>query len=146
MPIYAEDLPEGAKLRLGVPVGQQKKGNNPSKYHAKKTARGNIKFPSEHEAKRFDELMLLLKAGKISDLRLQEEFVLQEGYTDLNGERVRPITYRADFTYSEEVRLPGVEEKQKIRVVEDAKGVRTPEYKIKRKMMQSKYGISIRET
>ena len=54
-------------------------------------------------------------------------------------ERVRPIVYRADFTYRERTGdgwRP---------VVEDVKGVRTKEYNMKRKMMLEKFGVKIRE-
>ena len=75
-----------------------------SKYHNRKAARitaaGNIlEFDSQKEARRYDELALLLAAGKIWDLKLQPEFTLQEAYTTLEGVRVRAIRYRADFSY-----------------------------------------------
>lgn len=56
-----------------------------------------------------------------------------------DSERVRPIVYRADFTYRERTGdgwRP---------VVEDVKGVRTKEYNMKRKMMLEKFGVRIRE-
>lgn len=58
-----------------------------------------IKFDSRKEAGRFQELSLELRAGKITNLRLQPEFTLQEGYTTPAGERIRAIRYRADFSY-----------------------------------------------
>jgi hypothetical protein len=48
----------------------------------------------------------------------------------------RPTEYRADFVYIDE---------DGWLVVEDAKGVRTPDYIIKRKLMLWLYGIKIRE-
>ena len=77
--------------------------------------------------------------GKIRDLRLQVNFTLQEGFTTAAGERVRPIVYRADFTYQEHT-TSGWRT-----VVEDVKGVRTKEYSMKRKMMLEKFGVDIRE-
>ena len=82
---------------------------------------------------------MLLRCGQIQDLRLQVNFTLQEGYTTADGERLRPIVYRADFTYRERTGdgwRP---------VVEDVKGVRTKEYNTKRKMMLEKFGVKIRE-
>ena len=82
---------------------------------------------------------MLLRCGQIQDLRLQANFTLQEGYTTADGERVRPIVYRADFTYRERTGdgwRP---------VVEDVKGVWTKEYNMKRKMMLEKFGVKIRE-
>ena len=54
-----------------------------SKYHNRKAARitaaGNIlEFDSQKEARRYDELALLLAAEKIRDLKLQPEYTLQE--------------------------------------------------------------------
>ena len=56
-----------------------------SKYHNRKAARitaaGNIlEFDSQKEARRYDELALLLAAEKIRDLKLQPEYTLQEAY------------------------------------------------------------------
>ncbi len=106
-----------------------------SKYHAKKESRGAITFDSMKEARRFDELMLLLRAGEIKDLKLQVNFTLMEGFTTIDGIKIKPITYRADFTYTEGDR----------RIVEDVKGVKTREYELKRKLMLDKYGVTVRE-
>lgn len=113
-----------------------------SKYHNTPTERitgdGNtLHFDSQKEARRYDHLILRLRAGQIRDLRLQVDFTLQEAYTDAEGRRVRAIRYRADFTYRERERL----------VVEDVKSraTRTKEYLIKRKMMKDRLGIDITE-
>ena len=128
--------------QLGQTAG---KSDKPGKYHNRKCtvtlpeSGRQIAFDSEREARRFGELRMLLRCGKIQDLRLQVNFTLQEGYTTADGERVRPIVYRADFTYRERTGdgwRP---------VVEDVKGVRTKEYNMKRKMMLEKFGVKIRE-
>lgn len=108
-----------------------------SKYHAVKDNRGGIKFDSKAEARRFDALMLLLKAGVISDLKLQPQFTLQEAYTTPDGVRVRAIRYVADYSY----RLNGD------LVVEDvkSKATKTRVYAIKKKLLQEKYGITVKE-
>lgn len=98
-----------------------------------------ITFDSEKEARRFGELRMRLRFNDIRDLRLQVNFTLQEGFTTAGGERVRPIVYRADFTYQE--RTPSGWRT----IVEDVKGVRTKEYSMKRKMMLEKFGVDIRE-
>ena len=120
--------------------------NNPAgKYHNRKCtvtlpeSGKSITFDSEKEARRFGELVLLQKAGNVRSLRLQVNFTLQEGYTTSEGERVRPIVYRADFTYQERTTYGWRT------VVEDVKGVRTKEYNMKRKMMLEKFGVDIRE-
>lgn len=100
-----------------------------SKYNNKKTIIDNIKFDSKAEANRYIELKMLEKARKISDLELQPKFILQEKYINNKGEKVRAITYKADFCYLEGNKI----------VVEDVKGVETKEFKIKRKLFENKY-------
>lgn len=93
-----------------------------SKYNNKKTIVDNIKFDSKVEANRYIELKMLEKARKISDLELQPKFILQEQYINNKGEKIRAITYKADFCYLEGNKI----------VVEDVKGVETKEFKINR--------------
>ena len=107
-----------------------------SKYHAKKTTVNGITFDSKREAARYSELLLLLRAGKISALRRQEKFVLIPAQRDTAGKVIeRECSYKADFAYIENGET----------VVEDVKGMRTKEYIIKRKLMLYRYGIRIRE-
>jgi hypothetical protein len=96
------------------------------KFGAKPTVVDGIKFPSKREAKRYGELKLLEQGGKISALRRQVRYRL-----------VQVVHYVADFVYIDE---SGVE------VVEDVKGYKTPEYKAKKKLMESQHEIVIRET
>lgn len=114
-----------------------------SKYHNTPTPRQTddgkeIRFDSKKEAERFDELMLLMKAEKISELKLQADFTLQEAYTLPNGNRVRAIRYKADFTYRDA---------NGNLVVEDVKSraTKTRVYGIKKKLMLEKFGVEIRE-
>lgn len=120
-----------------VPAGNRRKfGNIPAERAP--AAGGRIHFDSQKEARRYDELIMRLRAGQIHDLRLQTEFTLQEAYTDIDGHRIRAIRYRADFTYRErDGRL----------IVEDVKSraTRTKEYMIKRKLMKERMGIDITE-
>ena len=104
-----------------------------SKYNSRKTVVNGIPFDSQKEAGRFWELLLLLKAGKIKDLKLQPEFTLQEAFKTPQGETVRAIKYRADFSYLRPIK-EGVDTRWE-RVVEDVKGYRTKDYEIKRKLM-----------
>lgn len=119
--------------------------DKPGKYHNRKCtitipeSGKSITFDSEKEARRFGELRMRLQFGDIRDLKLQVNFTLQEGFTTAEGKRVRPIVYRADFTYQE--RTPSGWRT----VVEDVKGVRTKEYSMKRKIMLEKFGVDIRE-
>ncbi|MEG2679012.1 MAG: DUF1064 domain-containing protein, partial [Oscillospiraceae bacterium] len=70
-----------------------------SKYHNEPDTRGALRFDSKKEARRYDELLLMAKAGRIRKLRLQVQYTLQEGYITAEGERVRAIRYVADFAY-----------------------------------------------
>lgn len=92
-------------------------------------------FDSEKERARFAELRLMERAGEISDLKLQPVFELIPPVKE-NGKVVqRAITYKGDFSYMREGQL----------VVEDAKGVRTEVYKLKKKMMRALLGIVVQE-
>lgn len=104
------------------------------KYNNTKTMVDGIKFDSKREATRYSELKLLERAGMITDLVLQHEFELIPKY-EINGRKVRGIKYIADFQYTENGKT----------VIEDAKGMLTDVYKIKKKLFESKYGIEIRE-
>ncbi len=102
-----------------------------------------LRFDSQKEACQYDELLVMLHAGTIRELRLQVDFTLQEAYTDSEGKRVRAIRYKADFTYWKQD-----EKSAWVRyVVEDVKSrpTRTKEYMMKRKMMKDHYGIDIQE-
>jgi hypothetical protein len=96
-----------------------------NKYRAIKTTVDGIRFDSKGEARRYGELRLMERAGVISKLTLQPRFLLQEAFTDSEGKRHRKIEYVADFEYMEDGRD----------VVEDFKGVETPVFKLKRKML-----------
>ena len=115
-----------------------------SKYHNEPTFVRSIRFDSKKEAERYEELMALLINGWIRKLKLQQDFILQEGYTTPDGERVRPIKYVADFTYERKV-SDGSGGVHWAFEVEDAKGVRTDKYKLKKKLMLERFGITIRE-
>jgi len=120
-----------------------------SKYHSKKITVNGETFDSIHEYERWKELRLLERAGMITDLKRQVKFLLiptqyeeyprfgKKGQPLKPGKRVveRECAYIADFVYKEKGR----------EVVEDAKGVRTDEYIIKRKLMLQIHGIKIQE-
>jgi hypothetical protein len=109
--------------------------NYPSKYKNKKVVVAGITFDSKKEATRYRELVLLERAGRITNLQRQVEYELIPSQK-INGKVVeRACTYVADFVY--------IQDGQQI--VEDTKGFRTPEYIIKRKLLLHKYGIRINE-
>ena len=107
-----------------------------SKYGARKVMVDGMRFDSQKEARRWLELRLLERAGEISDLQRQVRFELIPAQRDGAGRLMeRACYYIADFSYNEAGN----------KVVEDAKGVRTPEYIIKRKLMLYRHGIAVRE-
>lgn len=125
-----------------------------SKYNSKKTIIDGISFDSAKEAKRYQELKLLEKAGKIRNLQLQVKFPLIPSQYEETGETYtrgvhkgekkkklieRPVSYVADFVYQENGKT----------VVEDVKGYRGggayAVFKIKRKLMLWVHGIRVRE-
>jgi hypothetical protein len=124
---------------------------NGTKYNATKVTIDGHTFDSRKESERYCELKLLEKGNVIRDLRLQVEFELlpnqyaTEKRYGKNGKPLkdkkvlleRRVVYRADFVYT----LNETGET----VVEDVKGVRLPEYVLKRKMFLYKYGIPIHE-
>lgn len=112
-----------------------------------KTSDGII-HASQLEANRWIELRLLERAGKIINLKRQVKYVLipsqydapiihQNGKVKKGKLIERECYYKADFEYQDK-------ETGEL-VVEDAKGVRTKDYIIKRKLMLSVYGIRIKE-
>lgn len=120
---------------------------NKSKYGANKAVVDGITFDSRREARRYSELKLLERAGEISDLELQVKFVLIPAQKEpdrigarggiIKGKTIeRECCYIADFVYKD---------KSGVQVVEDAKGMKTEVYKIKRKLMLFVHGIQIKE-
>lgn len=130
----------------------QKKAARESKYHNQKDERAagsgaSIRFDSKKEARRYDELMAMLRAGKIRDLKLQQQFTLQEAYTTTEGVRVRAIRYQADFTYQKPQFVDRDGEWIWGLVVEDVKSraTKTRAYAMKKKLMQERFNIEIQE-
>jgi hypothetical protein len=104
-----------------------------NKYHNKPMQVGRIRFDSRAEARRYQELELLEKAGAIRDLRPHPTYVLQEGFK-CNGAKIKPIIYIGDAEY--------FDTETNNRVCEDTKGGRatqTAVFKLKRKMFLFKY-------
>lgn len=110
---------------------------NNNKYHNKKVIYNGIKFDSKKEMQRYKNLELLESTDYICSLELQKKFLLQEGYTNAEGKKIRPIYYIADFFYFDYI--------DQRWVVEDVKGVRTEVYKLKKKLFEYKYNLTIDE-
>lgn len=121
--------------------------NPKNKYGNHRIFRHGQWFDSEHEADRFFELSMMQRAGLISELQTQVPFELipTQREPDTVGVRggikkgkciERPCVYYADFVYLD---------KDGNQVVEDAKGMKTEAYKIKKKLMLYRHGIRIVE-
>ena len=122
-----------------------------AKYGNKNVVVDGIIFDSKKEAQRYTELKLLEKAGKITGLERQREFVLIPAQREITNEIYtkgpnkgkfkpgklveRKCSYIADFVYWDGYNL----------VVEDTKGMRTKDYIIKRKLMLYRFGIRTKE-
>lgn len=123
-----------------------------NKYRNKKIIVDGEVFDSNREYRRWCELKLLEKAGKISGLERQVKFVLIPAQHEFTGQYYkrgkhkgepkpgklleREVSYIADFVYFADVE----------QVVEDCKGIRTKEYILKRKLMLWIHGIRVKET
>ena len=124
-----------------------------SKYGNKKKLVNGAVFDSKREARRYQELALLEKVGAISDLKRQVKYVLIPAQREQTNEIYtkgrkkgcfkpgklieREVAYIADFVY--------LDNRTGEIVVEDAKGMRTKDYVIKRKMLLYFYGLKIKE-
>ena len=102
-------------------------------------------FDSDAEARRYDELKVLLAMGKIRDLRLQQAFTLREAYIKPTGEHIGSKKYVADFVYERPTKPDCNGQVYWLQEVEDVKGYRTKDYLEKKTQMLDKYGITIRE-
>lgn len=123
-----------------------------AKYHNQKKIYDGQAFDSKKEAKRYQQLKLMEKAGVITNLQRQTKYeLIPAQYID--GKCVeRSVTYIADFEYDELVPLRQrsvmveADAKMKRHVVEDCKGYRTDVYKLKKKLMLWLHHIQILET
>ncbi len=115
---YSEDI-----LKLNPELGELMPRS--SKYKNKRTFAVDRTFASGLEATRAGELNLLLRAKEIFCLCYQVSFPLHA-----------KIEYVADFVYLN---------KELHTVVEDTKGFSTKEYRLKKKLFEDRYNISITE-
>lgn len=111
-----------AQRQIRDQVGKQQKSTEDAKpkFGNAAVVVDGYRFPSQREANRYLVLKASQQAKEISDLKIQPAWRLH-----VNGEFV--CDYVADFSYVRHARL----------VVEDAKSkaTKTPEYRIKRKLM-----------
>lgn len=109
-----------------------------NKYKAKRHTFDGKTFASGRELNRYKELLLLERAGEISNLELQPAYELIPKQIKSCGKTERSASYTADFRYVEDGQL----------IVEDVKSVVTikkPDYVLRRKLMLHVYGIEVKE-
>lgn len=85
-----------------------------------------VTFRSKHEFRRWHELLLREKAGYIRNLTRQPAFEFA-----VKGKKI--FTYRGDARYYEGER----------QIVEDSKGLGTPVYRLKKRLIEAFYSIEI---
>ena len=90
---------------------------------------------SKHEYRRLNVLKVLQRAGEIKDLQTQVRYNLIPAQK-ICGEKVRGTDYIADFVYWT---------KDDQFICEDAKGHKTADYIIKRKLMKLIHNIDVVE-
>lgn len=136
MKFTLDDIKNSPAGKLNQHLFQEKpKKTKRAKYRNSKVEYEGMVFDSKKEYKRYRELMLLLKAGKISNPQRQVKFVLIE-----KQEGEKECSYYADFVYIDA--LTGET------IVEDVKSEATRKlstYIIKRKLMKERHGIVIIE-
>ena len=118
--------------RGGARLGVATQGKEPmNKYKAKRTVVDGISFASKAEARRYTQLLLLQRAGAIEELELQPRLLLVVA-------KIKIGTYVGDFRYRDMVTGD--------MILEDVKGVLTPVYRIKKRLVKALHGIDILET
>ncbi|HDR9036095.1 TPA: DUF1064 domain-containing protein [Burkholderia vietnamiensis] len=118
-----DEIADGIDAGRPVPLSAQKAAK-PAKYRNQRCEHEGIKFDSRRECARWVELSRQQAAGDISELERQVVFVLAESAV-INGRKAPALRYIADFVYERDGKT----------VIEDVKGVITPEYRIKRHLM-----------
>lgn len=101
---------------------------------AKPVEIGCIRFDGQREARRYQYLKILQRIGDISELELQPLFLLECGDVPVRYDSGCQAKYIADFRYRN---------KEGEVIVEDLKGMDTPQSKLKRAMVKSQYCIEV---
>jgi len=99
-----------------------------SKFKNIRTEIDGIKFQSKREGAYYSQLKIREKAGEVYDVKLQNRHALT-----INGQLI--CTYVSDFEFYDQI-------EKRHRVV-DVKGVRTPEFNLKKKLMKAILGIEV---
>lgn len=101
-----------------------------NKYRAQKVSVGGFNFDSKSEARRWGELKLMQSAHEIENIEVHPRYEIYVAGIHICG-------YIADFRY--------LDRRTGDTVIEDVKGVKTPAYILKKKLMRAVHGIEVRE-
>jgi len=102
-----------------------------SKWGNKKVEYAGRKFDSKIECERFKFLEILASKSIIDNLGCQYPVTLMEAFKTKTNRHFRPMVYKADFIYT----IPHLDD---MVILEDVKGFETPEFKLKRKILEKK--------
>jgi hypothetical protein len=122
-------IPEGLNVSPAKPRKARKYRNQPVELD-------NYKFDSFKEAKRYSELKLLERAGKIENLQVHPKY-------EFYHNNVRLGSFKPDFSYKENGEV----------VIEDVKAISktgkkptvTDGYRLRRNMLKAFYNLDVRE-
>lgn len=108
-----------------------------TKFNAKPQVIDGIRFASQKEGRRYSELRILERAGKINNLEVQPEFKFSVDGRPVRFPSGRQAKYVADFAYFD----PALNR----RVILDVKGFKTDVYKLKKAFVEAMYPGTIIE-
>ena len=126
---------EEYRALTGAPLKKSKYNNNKPEYYDP-DLKETIKFDSNKERDYYLILKDRQKSGEIKLLGRQFSILIQPSFKTPSGEKIKAITYKADFYY--------YDYKDKSYHVVDVKGYKTDVYKLKKKLLAYK-GIYIEE-
>lgn len=98
-----------------------------NKYNAKKVRADGYIFDSQAEARHYEELKLLERAGEITEIRVHPIFQIE-----IEGRPICKVIL--DFAFID---------KNGSDIFQDVKGVSTALSKLKKKMVEAAYGIDV---
>lgn len=126
---------EEYRALIGTPPKKSKYNNNKPEYYDP-DLKQLIKFDSNKERDYYLILKDRAKRGEIRHLQRQYTIEIQPAFTDPQGNKIKAITYKADFYFYDKIL-------KSWRII-DVKGFKTEVYKLKKKLLAYK-GIYIEE-
>lgn len=126
---------EEYRALIGTPPRKSKYNNEKPEYYDP-DLKQLIKFDSNKELEYYLILKDRAKRGEIRHLQRQYTIEIQPAFTDKQGNKIKAITYKADFYFYDKI--------LKAWRVIDVKGFKTEVYKLKKKLLAYK-GIYIEE-